>query len=609
MGKFLRVNLTREKIIKQNLDNQLKRKFVGGLGFTTKILFDEIKPGTDPLGPDNKLIIAVGPCNGTLVPGSARCTVAAKSPLSGFLGDSNAGGFFGSELKYAGYDIVVIEGIAKKLCYLIINDDEVSLVDAEHLRMKTTSETRRIIQQDFGDEVRILSIGPAGENLVKFACIISDFGRAHGRCGLGAVMGSKNIKAIVVKGSGGVKVADPNALEKAVQEMYEIYHEYNDWYSAFTTYGATRSLLEYNRLGILPTRNYQSGVFENIGNLDPKNLRSNYLTTMAACFSCPLGCNTYYTIDREPFLGSYGAGLELMQMEMFGPRIGIDNLNAVLKMHIVANELGLDAADLAGALGFAFECFEKRILTIDDFGGDLEPKWGNFETALKLIERIAYRDGIGNILAEGAKKASEIIGKGSEKYALCVKGLSLDTLDPRGMKGWGLGYAISSRGADHCRHLFASERIEMDPLTIKGKAEGIVWHENIRAFQNSMEICEFCTYYGKMVSPQMLIKFYSSVTGIKITEKELIEIGERIVNLARLFNVREGLTKKDDTLPQRFLTTPMPAGSAKGHVVELQPMIDRYYELRGWDRKTGLPTREKLVELGLEDTGIQSMGD
>jgi aldehyde:ferredoxin oxidoreductase len=609
MGKFLRVNLTREKIIKQNLDNQLKRKFVGGLGFTTKILFDEIKPGTDPLGPDNKLIIAVGPCNGTLVPGSARCTVAAKSPLSGFLGDSNAGGFFGSELKYAGYDIVVIEGIAKKLCYLIINDDEVSLVDAEHLRMKTTSETRRIIQQDFGDEVRILSIGPAGENLVKFACIISDFGRAHGRCGLGAVMGSKNIKAIVVKGSGGVKVADPNALEKAVQEMYEIYHEYNDWYSAFTTYGASRSLLEYNRLGILPTRNYQSGVFENIGNLDPKNLRSNYLTVMTACFSCPLGCNIHFTIDREPFLGSYGAGLELMQLEMFGPRIGIDNLNAVLKMHIVANELGLDAADLSGVLGFTFECFEKGILTVNDFGGDLKPTWGNFETALKLIERIAYRDGIGNVLAEGARKASEIIGKGSEKYALCVKGLSLDTLDPRGMKGWGLGYAISSRGADHCRHLFASERIEMDPLTIKGKAEGIVWHENIRAFQNSMEICEFCAYYGKMVSPQMLIKFYSSVTGIKITEKELIEIGERIVNLARIFNVREGLTKKDDTLPERFLTTPMPAGSAKGHVVELQPMIDRYYELRGWDRKTGLPTREKLVELGLEDTGIQSMGD
>jgi len=605
-GKILRVDLTRKKITKQNLDNQTKRKFIGGLGFTTKILFDEIKPGTDPLGPDNELIIAVGPCNRTLVPGSARCTVAAKSPLSCFLGDSNAG-FFGSELKYAGYDIVVIEGKAEKLCYLIINDDEVSLVNAEHLRMRTTSETRRIIQQDFGDEIRVLSIGPAGENIVKFACIISDFGRAHGRCGLGAVMGSKNIKAIAVKGSGGVKVADSNALEKAVQEMYEIYHEYSDWYSAFITYGTTRLLLEYNRLGILPTRNYQSGVFENIENLDPKILRSNYLTTMAACFSCPLGCNMYYVIDREPFLGSYGAGLELMQMEMFGPRIGVDNLNAILKMHTVTNELGLDAADLAGVLGFAFECFEKRILTINDFGGDLEPKWGDFEAALKLTERIAYRDGIGDILAEGAKKASEIIGKDSEKYALCVKGLSLDTLDPRGMKGWGLGYAVSSRGADHCRHLFASERIEMDPLAIEGKAEGVVWHENIRAFQNSMEICEFCTYYGKMISPQMLIKFYSSVTGIKMTEKELIEIGERIVNLARLFNVREGLTKKDDTLPQRFLMTPMPDGPAKGHVVELQPMIDRYYELRGWDRKTGLPTREKLVELGLEDTVVQKI--
>jgi len=560
-----------------------------------------LRARADPLGPNNKLIIAVGPCNGTLVPGSARCTVAAKSPLSGLIGDSNAGGAFGAELKYAGYDLVIIEGKAKRLSYLWINDDEIQLKDAGHLQGKTTSETRRTIERDCSEPgVCVLSIGPAGENLVKFACIISGVARAHGRCGLGAVMGSKNLKAIVVRGSKGVKVADSDALENAVQDMYQIYHENKEFYNGMTTYGTLRLILNYNKLGILPTMNYQSGIFEHIEKLSHEYFRSSYVTTMNACFSCPIGCNAQWVIDKEPYLATYGEGLELMQLEMFGPRLGNKNLNAVLKMHVAANELGMDAADLSGVLGFAFECFEKGILTKQDTDG-LKLEWGNYEDALKLIENVAYKKGLGAILAEGLKQASKKIGRGSEKYALHVKGLSLDTLDPRGLKGWGLGYAISSRGADHCRHLFASELLEMDRLTIEGKAEGVVWHENVRAFQNSLEICEFCTYYSKMISPELLAKFYNAVTGINIRIEELITTGERIINLARAFNVREGLTRKDDILPDRFLKIPMPDGASKGEVVELRPMVDKYYELRGWDKKTGFQTKKKLLELGLKD--------
>jgi len=602
MGTILRIDLSKKKIFKEHLKKEFAIKYVGGIGFTTKILFDEVKPGTDPLGPNNKLIIAVGPCNGTIVPGSSRCTVAAKSPLSGFIGDSNAGGSFGAELKYAGYDLVIIEGRAEKLSYLWINDDDIQLKDAEHLRGKTTSETRRAIERDCGDpEVGVLSIGPAGEYLVKFACIISGVARAHGRCGLGAVMGSKNLKAIVVRGSKGIKVAKPDFLENLVQEMYSLYREeYKEWYYGITTLGTPRIFLDYIKFGTLATRNYQSGVFEYAEDLSPIRFKNSYVITRSACFSCPIGCNLHFVIDKEPYMGTYGQAVENVQFVHFGPRLGNKSLNALLKMHVVANELGMDVADLSGVLAFACECFEKGILTEHDTGG-LKLEWGDYETFLKLIEMIAYRKGFGDILAEGLKGASMKIGKGSEKYAMHVKGLSLDSLDPRGLKGWGLGYAISSRGADHCRHLFVSERIETDRLAVEGKAEAIVWHENIRAFQNSLEICEFCGYYGKMLSPDLLAKLYNAVTGIDLGKEELMVIGERIVNLARAYNVREGLTRKDDTLPDRFTKTPMPDGPSKGQIVEIEYMIDRYYELRGWDKKTGFPTKKKLLALGLEE--------
>jgi len=598
-GLYLRVNLSDGKITKGKLSKGFLRAYVGGIGFTTRILFDEVKAGVDPLGPDNKLVIAVGPCNGTLVSASCRYTLAAKSPLSGLIGDSNAGGRFGVDLKYAGYDLLIIEGKAAKPMYLWINDDDVELKNAEHLWGMTTGETRRAIEQDGGDpEISVLSIGPAGENLVKFACVVSDIARVHGRCGLGAVMGSKKLKAIAVSGSKGVSVADAEALESVVKDMYQMYHKHQEWYKSIATYGVVKNLVEFAGLGTIPVKNFQGTKFEGIEELSHERLKDSYLVASRACFSCPVRCNQFWVIGKGPYKGTYGEALELMQPMRFGLLLGNKNLDSILKMSEEANQLGLDVADLSGVIAFALECTDKGILDRKLLDGC---DWGDYEGILRLFQKISYRKGIGDILAEGLKEASKKIGKGSEEYALHVKGLSIEAYDPRAVKGWGLGYAIASRGADHCRHLFVSERDAPDRLEIKGKAEAIVWHENIRAFQNCLEVCGFCSPFLDLMDPDLQAKLFTAVTGYKIEAKDVLVYGERVVNLARAFNVREGLTRKDDTLPDRFLKVPMPDGAAKGEIIELKPMVDRYYELRGWDKDTGFQTEEKLLELGLDD--------
>ena len=600
-GRLLRVDLTGERMVTEPVKAEWAENFMGGRGLTSKLLFDEVRPGTDPLSPENKIFIAVGPCNGTLVPGSTRITIAAKSPLTGFIGDSNSGGTMGAELKYAGYDALVIQGKAPRPSYLWIDNDTVKLRPADHLWGKTTGETRRAIEREIGDpEVQVASIGPAGENLIKFANIINDVGRAHGRCGLGAVMGSKNLKAIAVRGTHGVRVADPASLDKAIREMYELYyHEDPLWYKNFTTYGTINIVVPYNKCGGLPTRNYQTGIFSEAENLFPEVFIESLTAGSRSCFSCPLHCQHYWVIGDGPDKGTFTEGVEMMDVCHFGSRLGNSNPDSVVKMHELSNEFGLDVGDISGAIGWALECFEKGILTVEETGG-LRLEWGDHSTFRKLIEMIAYREGFGRLLAEGVKRASEIIGRGSEKFALHVKGLTIDARDPRGYKGWALAYAVASRGAEHCRALYNDELSDVSfNLSMEGKPEGVAWYENMRAVQNSLQICEFCGRKGKMLSPQMLLKFFNASTGSNITEEELLLIGERIVNIERAFNVREGLTREDDTLPERFLKEPMPEGPVKGQVVDLQPMIDRYYEIRGWDKETGFPKKTKLIELEL----------
>lgn len=613
-GSILRVDLGKEKTVKQALDEALALKYIGGRGLNLKLLYDELKPGTDPLGPENIIIFGVGPCNGTIVPGSNRFTVTTKSPITGFIGDGNCGGSFGPELKYAGYDAVIFYGKADKPLYIWINDDEVELRDAKHLWSKNTWETQRMIREDTGNsEAQVVAIGPAGENLVKFANIITGLGRGAGRPGVGAVMGSKLLKAVAVRGTKGVKVANPLLLEKTVMEITKSFSgEANPW-----PYGTVSLTPAYsNSAGCLAIRNYQTGTLrEDIKYLSPEQLPQRYYWKMTGCASCTLGCNRFYVIDKGPFAGTYGDGLELSLVQQYGSRIGNLNWDLILKLNTLVDQYGMDACDTGGVIGFTMECYEKGILTEKDVDG-LKPEWGNQDAILNLVRMIAYRRGFGNILAEGIKRTSEIVGRGSEKYALHVKGIGFCTVDPRAVQSWGLGYAVSSRGACHMRACVADAYGYMPYGQVsEGKGKLVAYYENIRAVEDSLEVCKFIMIKDNLkivgalakglpmpvTYQQALTKLYNSVTGVSVNSNDLVKVGERIVNLERAFNIREGLTRKDDTLPERFLKEPMPEGPAKGHVTRLESMLDEYYEKRGWSEDTGFPTKVKLTELGLKE--------
>jgi len=625
-GTILRVDLSEEKITKEPLREGLIHKYLGGRGINSRILYEETEPGIDPMGPANKLIIGVGPCNGTLVPGSQRLTLSAKSPLTGMLGDSNSGGSFGAELKYAGYDAVIVQGQAEKPVYLWIDDDKVELRSAIPLWGRTTRETTRSIEAEIGDpNICTIVIGPAGENGVTFACAIADLGRAHGRCGIGAVMGSKKLKGIAVRGTQGTEVANRERLEETIQKIYESWRKNKELCRQRVKYGPAAGLLRYERFGMLGAKNFQQGTF---GEMKPilEGLEDSFLKEKS-CFSCPVGCDHLYITPIDSHAGEYGEGFELAQPADFGPRIGCTDPKLAYKTSTLCDEYGVDLFDMAGVIAFSMECFEKGILTLQDTEG-LKLEWGNVEAILSLIRQTTYRQGIGEVLAQGLKKASEIIGKGSEKFAMQVKGQSFTIREPRASKGWGLAYAVSSRGACHVRaHLpetYADEAWDpavegilkkykdpKNPYSEEGKAELVVWHENLSAFKNSMEVCLFSIYpWMGFSQPALLAQLVNSVTGLEVNEEEVMRIGERIVNLERAFNIREGLQRKDDALPQRQLNEPLPDGPAKGQVIKLDGMLDEYYSFRKWERASGFPTRKGLLQLDLGDIAddLQSLG-
>ena len=624
-GTLLRVNLTDRRIGKEPLHKALAQEFVGGRGLNAKILYDELTPGIDPLGPENKIVIGTGPCAGTLVPGSSRFTISSKSPLTGFLGDSNAGGFFGAGLKYTGYDAVIIEGRSDRPVYLFIDDDRMELKDAQQHWGRSALATTRAIQQENCDPgIYVIAIGLAGENLVRFSNVITDLGRAAGRTGQGAVFGSKNLKAVAVRGRKGVRVADPAALMEAVGEITKAWTapsseggRLNRAAELRARYGPAAGWSRYQNFGMFGTKNFQGGAFwkSQMEGID------RYFVKQKACFSCPAGCDHLFVAPDGPYVGTYGGGLELTVLD-FGPNIGNEDLALNVKLHELCDHYGLDYMDTRSCLGFAMECFEKGILKDTD-GLDLQ--WGSAEAALGLIAKIARREGLGAVLAEGVTRAAETIGEGAQKFAMQVKGQALVARAPRASKGWGLAYAVSSRGACHVRahipeayeatawdvslqEIFKKYHDPTNPLLEEGKAELVKWHEDLQAFKNSLEICLFIIYPWTVPGgsvPRMLARLHEAVTGNPLDERGLLKIGERIVNLERCFNIREGLIRKDDTLPERFLTEPYPDGPAKGQVVRLEPMIDEYYAFRGWDQTTGFPAQEKLTELHLTPPLLQ----
>ncbi len=608
-GKILRINLTNQSVKESGLPLETARDFIGGSGFGIKYLFDEVKAGIDPLGPDNKLIFAPGPFSGTSVPCASRMAITAKSPLTGAVGMSLTGGYFPVELKFAGYDMMIIEGKSERPVYLSIKDGEVRFRKARKLWGMRTTDTQQIIKNELNDQnTRIACIGPAGENLSKIACIINEL-RAAGRKGLGAVMGSKNLKAIAVRGTGTVNVASKEKLRAARDFMTHYMKESPVLYPQFSRLGTPMVVDAMSGLGIFPGKNFEeTGVFVPVKEIGVETQVTRNVGK-EHCYGCPVGCSQLKLARTGEYSGILAEGPEFETMYSFGGTTGVDNIDAIIAADRLSDELGLDTISAGAAIGFAMELFEKGIIDSKDTGG-IELKFGNHREMVELLRLMAFRQGFGDVLADGARIAAERIGKDSGKYAMHVKGLELPGYDIRGAKAHGLNYATSYTGADHNRG-YAFQEIfgipvphEVDRFSVEGKGRLTKWNQDIRSA--TCDAPTMCAFLLDMAVPgvaaQNTSNLLQAVTGLELSPEEVEKVGERINNLARAFNVREGFDRSDDSLPERMMTEPIKAGPSMGNLLsreELDLMLDEYYTARGWDLKTGAPTREKLDELGI----------
>ena len=623
MGKILRANMTDGKVTEERLDEGVARKFIGGRGLGSKILFDELKPGINPLGPENKLVIATGVVTGIPFPGNSCHSVMAKSPLTGIWGEAHAKGFFGPELKFAGYDAIIVEGKAATPVYLWIHDGEVEIKEASHLWGKFTRETQRTIREEVNDErAQIGCIGPAGENLVRFANVLFGFNHVAGRTGMGAVMGSKNLKAIAVRGTSKVRYAHEEKLaELLVNKLADkeaLKGPY--WPDGLYKFGSLADLSYWQETGRLPTMNFRKCLFNGHEAVSAETLaESGYVIRHNTCPYCNVGCNRAVKLSSPYEVDPDYAAPEYESLAALSSFCMIDNLPAALKAIELCNKYCMDTISTGVSIAFAMECYEKGMITSEDAEG-LDLSWGNHESMVQLVEKIARRQGIGNLLAEGVKRAAEKIGQDSEEFAMHVKGMELPMHEVRGMKGHGLAYATSNRGGCHLQvetdDLFEEQlcpEIGIDEMAFprecrdklyagpeKVKLNKIVG--DLFAVFDSLVVCKWTVYPCGGTKVTTLNDIIAAATGWDITINELMNTGERIFNLCRSFNVREGITRKDDMLPKRF-TEPLPEGPLKGEALPrslLKKMLDSFYKFRGWHRQTGIPTRRKLEELELK---------
>ncbi len=597
-GKGVRIDLSKEKTEKKKLDPIQVKTYLGGVGLATKILYDEVPAKINPLSPENKIIFATGPLNGTFMPLAKGHVVISKSPLTGTICNSSAGGHFGAELKFAGYDYLILEGKSEGPSYIYIRGGEIEFKDARHLWGKTTHEVEDELRKELKVErIQVASIGPAGENLVRYACIINDKHNAAGRGGMGAVLGSKNVKAIAVRGENEIKLADAEGLMKVVDELKK-QMKGTRFDKSFSRYGTTLTVPITNECGIYPTRNFQEGVFPPFEkNFDPTYIYDKLVIRETACFGCPIHCNKTVKIIR----GSKPLITDRQEFETFyalGGECGISDIEEVIYLGHLCNQLGLDTISTGATIGFAMELAQRGILDENVDGIKLE--WGNVEAVEKLIQMIADRKGVGDILAEGSKRAAKKFGRGAEKYSMSTKGMEFPGYDPRGAKGIGLTYAVASRGGCHKFAYTLKKEMwtgELDRFTEEGKAAFVKELSDLTAFVKSVILCSFPIDQSAF-GIEKVLEAIKQATGVVYKLEDAMKIGERIINLERLFNFREGFTAADDTLPERFLREPMTEGNSKGKVVDLEKMKREYYRLRGWDEK-GVPTKKKLEELGL----------
>jgi aldehyde:ferredoxin oxidoreductase len=644
-GKLLRIDLSKGKIKEKELSKETCKKYIGGRGRDAKVLFDEVPVNADPLGKDNIFCLSTGPITGLLGPTTGRVNVAAKSPLTDIYGNSNSGTNFGPELKYAGYDGLIFTGRSEKPVYLSIQDNDVELKDASRLWGEGVFETTLSLQEKYNSyETRVCAIGPGAERGVLFGSIIFDLWDAAARTGIGTVMASKNLKAIAVSGTGSLEVADPKKYKKIIEDGWlGLTNDPGFKMGEHQALGTSVCVNWGNAQGWLPTRNFRESVFEGAENISGEEFRDKYSIKLSpvpggrACMSCPNRCKRFGRIDSGKYAGTRG-NIEFEGVAAFGSKCGVDDLEAVFHAFMLANDYGIDCVSCGNMIATFMELNEEGIIDAKKMDG-IDLKFGNADAMVEMVHKIANQEGkLGKLGALGAAKATKKIGKGAENYTSCVKGMDSIACDPRGAKGFGFTYAISSRGSDHLRAHPVFEMIRLpddvgkdlfgsaDACTLKGykgKTNMVFWHENLSAVTDSMGSCRFmhASYYSQYPVPELRAKYskkkkkkevhsikyhkwLSAATGFDIDYEELLRIGDRIVNLERAINTRFGIRRKDDTLPQRFIKQALPSGPAKGQKFEkkeLDGMIDKYYDLRGWDKKTGLHLKEKLKKLDMKD--------
>ncbi len=607
MGKLLRVNLTSSTISDEPLRQDDAEMFLGGSGLATKYLFDELEPGVDPLGPENKLIIMTGPLTGTISPSSGRYSAVTKSPLTGFWGSSNSGGHWGRHLKKTGFDGIIIEGMASKPVNLIIDDDKVELRDAEGTWGKGVKDTTKQLKEELGKRFNISCIGIGGENQVKYAAIMNDIDRTLGRCGFGAVMGSKKLKAIAVAGTSKIAVAQKEEFKEAVKTAADYIKE-SLLKITLEVYGTNMVLDLVNVKGGLPTRNWQSGSCTYADDINGPAINEKILVGKTACFACPIACGRLSEVKSGKYKCK-GEGPEYESVGALGSMCDVSDLEAITYAHLLCNDLGLDTVSTGSSIAFAMECYEKEILTKAQTDG-LELKFGDADLMIELIKKIAKREGIGDLLAEGTKRVSEKLGKDSERFAMHVKGLELAAYDCRATKITGLAFCTANRGGDHITGYIQGPTFMDIPLLVvensvieDARVENPEEAKIVKDLEDALTVFDavgVCKFMGMALMAEDITPIIASATGWDFDVATFRKAGERIYNLARLFNVREGCTRADDTLPKRLLEEPLADGPAEGLVVDLEPLLDAYYDFRGWDKVTGKPTPEVLKELGLD---------
>lgn len=598
-GQILRVDLSSGKIVREKTDPDLMLETIGGRGLNSRRLFDELKKDIDPLSQENMLLIGVGPVTGSLFSTSAYITISGKSPMTGILGDSAAGGFLGPEIKYAGYDQLIFTGKSKDLCYVTIFDNHVKIRDASHLKGKDIFQTSDLIKKELNDNsVQIAAIGPAGENLVRYATVSCNNSRVCGRTGMGCLFGTKNLKAIVVKGSGMVSAADPLRfldICRLVDKRILGHPEFQDRHDM----GSTLLMKALNGLGILPVNHFQEGMADYVDAISGQTLAKKYKKKNKGCFNCNINCSRYYITQETECEGP-----EYETLCSFSSRLGSDNLEFALKMNQYLNSMGLDSLSTGETIGWAMECVQRGIFTRDDFDG-LDFSWGNTDTIASIVEMIIKGEGIGAEFAKGTRHLARTMGKGSQKYALHVKGLDIICGDPRGIKAFGLTYAIASRGGDHLRAEPFFEltnrfdeaqkrfgtRDAADRLADKGKAQLVEYTERQALLTDCLTMCKNVGLSMDVLDFELASDLLKAGTGLKFTGEKVDNALKQTITNDRLMNIEFGVKPEDDTLPDRFTKDALLEGDSKNQVVPVHEMVKEYYQIKGWD-ENGVPKRQ-----------------